>query len=122
MFVAINDARFWYRAARKYPADPIADEEGYERTIERTQDFLGSDQFAFKFGCGTGTTARRLAHSVARIAATDISGEMIDIARKSRRRKAAAISNYRSQHLTQHRGRMKPSMSPWASMSCIWWP
>ena len=82
MFRIANDARFWDRIARKYATDPIADIAGYERTLERTRHYLKGDETAFEFGCGTGTTALRLAPSVARIMATDLSGEMIAIARE----------------------------------------
>lgn len=82
MVRAANDARFWDRIARKYAADPIADMAGYERTIERTRHYLKGEQTAFEFGCGTGTTALRLAPALARIVATDISGGMIAIARE----------------------------------------
>lgn len=82
MFCIANDARFWDRIARKYAADPIADMAGYERTLERSRHYLRGDEMAFEFGCGTGTTALKLAPFVARIVATDISGEMIAIARE----------------------------------------
>jgi ubiquinone/menaquinone biosynthesis C-methylase UbiE len=82
MFRAVNDAKFWDRIARKYAADPIADMAGYERTLEQTRHYLKGDETAFEFGCGTGTTALKLAPFVARIVATDISGEMIAIARE----------------------------------------
>jgi len=86
MPLAENDPRFWDRIARKYAADPIADMAGYERTLEHTRRYLKSGNVAFEFGCGTGTTALKLAPSVARLIATDISSEMIAIARE----KAAA--------------------------------
>jgi ubiquinone/menaquinone biosynthesis C-methylase UbiE len=76
-----NDARFWDRVARKYAADPIADVAGYERTLERTRHYLRGDETAFEFGCGTGTTALRLAPFVRSIVGTDISPAMIAIAR-----------------------------------------
>ena len=82
MFRAVNDARFWDRIATKYAADTIADMAGYERTLARTRDFLDDGQTAFEFGCGTGTTALGLAPFVARMVATDISGNMIAIARQ----------------------------------------
>ncbi|WP_338000422.1 class I SAM-dependent methyltransferase [Chelativorans sp. YIM 93263] len=44
--------------------------------------YLKGDEAAFEFGCGTGATALKLAPSVARIVATDISSEMIAIARE----------------------------------------
>lgn len=86
-----NDTRFWDRAARKYAAGPIADMVGYERTVERTRHHLKDDDTVLEFGCGTGTTALRLAPSVRRIVASDISGEMIAIARENA--EAAAIGN-----------------------------
>lgn len=77
-----NEAGFWDRIARKYAAGPVADPEGYERTIARTRDHLDRSMDVIEFGCGTGTTALKLAPSVGRIVATDISAEMIAIARE----------------------------------------
>lgn len=85
MFRNADDARFWDRAARKYSTDPISDVAGYERTLERTRHYLRGDQTALEFGCGTGTTALKLAPFVGRIVASDISGEMIAIARENAR-------------------------------------
>jgi ubiquinone/menaquinone biosynthesis C-methylase UbiE len=82
VFRIANDARFWNRIACKFAADPIADMAGYERTLERARHYLKGDEMVFEFGCGTGTTALRLAPFVGRIVATDISGEMIAIARE----------------------------------------
>lgn len=80
--MASNDTRFWDRIAAKYAADPIEDMVGYERTLEATRRFLGRELTAYEFGCGTGTTALKLAPSLARITATDISSKMIAIARQ----------------------------------------
>lgn len=77
-----KDADFWNRIARKYARDPIGDMAGYERTLAATQAHLKGTDVAFEFGCGTGTTALKLAPSTARIVATDISDEMIAIARE----------------------------------------
>lgn len=77
-----DDSRFWDRIARKYAADKIADEAGYERTLARCLDYLKPSDKALEFGCGTGTTALRLAPSVGALIASDISGEMIAIARE----------------------------------------
>ena len=82
-----DDARFWDRTARKYAAGPIADTGGYERTLDATRQHLKSSDLALEFGCGTGTTALRLSDSVERITASDLSPEMIAIARE----KAAAL-------------------------------
>ena len=76
------DARFWNRIARKYAADPIKDMTGYERTLERTRGLLRSSDIVMELGCGTGTTALKLAPCVSRIVATDVSSEMIAIARE----------------------------------------
>ena len=92
MFRAVNDARFWDRIATKYAADTIADMAGYERTLARTRDFLDGGQTAFEFGCGTGTTALGLAPFVARMVATDISGNMIAIARQMAPNRALHLS------------------------------
>jgi len=86
MLATTSDTRFWDRAARKYAADPIKDMAGYERTLERTRQLLSRSDTVLEIGCGTGTTALRLAPSVTRIVATDVSNEMIAIARE----KAAA--------------------------------
>jgi ubiquinone/menaquinone biosynthesis C-methylase UbiE len=80
------DARFWDRIARKYAADPIKDMDGYARTVDRTRNYLRSTDTALELGCGTGTTALKLAPDVCHMVATDLSGEMIAIARE----KAAA--------------------------------
>lgn len=83
---AAKDIRFWDRIARKYAASPIEDMAGYERSIEHCRRLLKDTDAVFEFGCGTGTTALKLAPSVARYVATDFSPEMIAIARE----KAAA--------------------------------
>ena len=80
------DARFWDRIARKYAADPIKDVEGYARTVDRTRHYLRDTDTVLEFGCGTGTTALKIAAHVSRMVATDLSGDMIAIARE----KAAA--------------------------------
>lgn len=77
-----GDAHFWDRIARKYAADPIKDMAGYERTLERTRHFLRPGGTVLELGCGTGTTALTLAPHVSRIVATDVSSEMIAIARE----------------------------------------
>ncbi|WP_447726127.1 class I SAM-dependent methyltransferase [Sphingomonas koreensis] len=75
-----NDARFWDRASRKYALAAVADRAGYERTLERTGAMLRPGDRVLELGCGTGTTALRLARDVRCYLATDISAEMIAIA------------------------------------------
>jgi len=79
---AATKARFWNRVARKYAADPIADMPGYEATLRRVQALLSPEHSVLEIGCGTGTTALRLAASTRRMLATDVSAEMIAIARE----------------------------------------
>lgn len=75
-------ARFWNRIARKYAADPITDVPGYEATLRRVQGLLSADQDVLEIGCGTGSTALRLAPHARRLLATDVSAGMIAIARE----------------------------------------
>lgn len=79
---AARKARFWDRIAVKYAADPIADMAGYETTLRRVQALLSSEQDVLELGCGTGTTALRLAPCTRRLLATDVSAGMIAIARE----------------------------------------
>ncbi|AOG23742.1 class I SAM-dependent DNA methyltransferase [Acidovorax sp. RAC01] len=73
-------ARFWDRIAPKYAADAIADLAGYEATLRRVQGLLSTSQDVLEIGCGTGSTALRLAPFTRSLLATDVSPAMIDIA------------------------------------------
>ncbi len=75
-----KDARFWDRAAAKYAKSPVSDEAGYARSIERTAELLRPEMRVLELGCGTGSTALRLAPHVGGYIGTDISSEMIAIA------------------------------------------
>lgn len=76
-----SDTGFWDRSAPKYAATPVADQPGYARTLESTRALLRQENRVLELGCGTGSTALALATSVQGYLATDISGEMIAIAR-----------------------------------------
>lgn len=75
-------ARFWDRIARKYAADPIADMPGYEATLRRVQRLLNPEMNVLEIGCGTGSSALRLAPFTRQLLATDVSASMIAIARE----------------------------------------
>ena len=80
--VVSRKARFWDRIARKYAADPIADMPGYEATLRRVQGLLTAEMNVLEIGCGTGSTALRLAPFTRRLLATDVSAGMVAIARE----------------------------------------
>lgn len=82
MIGRIDDIVFWDRIARKYANAPIRDMAGYERTLDRVRSLLTPTCAVLELGCGTGTTALRLAPDVGRIVATDASREMIEIAKE----------------------------------------
>ena len=76
-----RDAKFWDRIAKKYAAKPVADQDVYEQKLARTNRYLTAHDQVLEIGCGTGTTALFHASRVASILATDISANMINIAR-----------------------------------------
>lgn len=73
-------SRFWSKMARKYAAQPIKDEAAYEQTLARTTAHLGTQDTVLELGCGTGSTAFRLAGAVTSYLATDYADGMIEIA------------------------------------------
>lgn len=79
---AASDAQFWDRISPKYARDTITDQGGYERTLDRTRMLLALGDQVLELGCGTGSTALRLAGDVRRYLATDLSAGMIEIARE----------------------------------------
>lgn len=76
-----SDARFWDRTSPRYAKSRIADQAGYERTVEVTRALLRPNDRVLELGCGTGSTALRLAGDVQSYVATDVSAGMIGIAK-----------------------------------------
>ena len=74
--------KFWNRVAEKYAKQPVRDQKAYDQTIARVKERLTPNDRVLEVGCGTGTTALRLADSVAHLRATDISENMIEIAQQ----------------------------------------
>ncbi len=73
--------RWWDKIAEKYSNDPIADVESWEFKLSKIRESLTPESRMLEFGCGTGGTARQLADAAGTILATDISGEMLAIAK-----------------------------------------
>jgi ubiquinone/menaquinone biosynthesis C-methylase UbiE len=73
-------AAFWNRVARRYAAMPMRNPEAWEETLDRTRAHLSKDACVLELGCGTGSTALRLAPDVMHYVATDDAAEMIVIA------------------------------------------
>ena len=75
------NASFWDKAAEKYARDPISNMAAYEETRDKMRAILQPHHRVLEIGCGTGSTALELADRVASYLATDLSGEMIRIAK-----------------------------------------
>lgn len=71
---------FWDRTAPKYARKPVGDPAAYEEKLARLATLLQPTDRVLEIGCGTATTALRLAPGVAHYTATDGSRGMIDIA------------------------------------------
>ena len=77
-----SDRKFWNKIARKYATSKIGDMASYEYTLARTQSHLLQTDHVLELGCGTGSTALVLAPCVGAYLGTDLSDEMIAIARE----------------------------------------
>ncbi len=71
---------FWDDIAEKYAGQPVGDPAAYEATLDHVRRYLRAGMQVRELGCGTGTTAVKLADTGAEIEGTDLSGEMIRIA------------------------------------------
>ncbi len=77
----MNAQPFWDRIAPKYAQNPVADPSAYEAKLSSVRALLRTMDRVLEIGCGTGSTALRLASGVSHITATDASRRMIGIAR-----------------------------------------
>lgn len=76
-----DKSRFWDKVAERYAKRPVADEAAYQKKLEVTQSYLRPDMELLEFGCGTGSTAIQHAPHVKHVRATDLSSNMLEIAR-----------------------------------------
>ncbi|WP_425099551.1 class I SAM-dependent DNA methyltransferase [Tropicibacter sp. S64] len=75
-----DTAPFWDRIADTYAARAVDNPAAWETTLERCRHWLRPEATALELGCGTGSTALKLADAVADYTGTDVSGAMIRIA------------------------------------------
>ena len=80
--MAKDPVQFWNKIARGYAKSPVRQQAAYEAKLAHTQTFFTPDTKLFEYACGTGTTALHHAPHVASVLATDLSDEMIAIARE----------------------------------------
>ena len=77
----VDSKTFWDKMAPKYAESQMRSVDDYEHTLARTLSYLTPQMRVVEMGCGTGTTALRLAPHVKAFVGTDQSSEMIRIAR-----------------------------------------
>lgn len=94
--MAVDPASFWNRVAARYAKAAMRDPAAYDATLARVRAHLAPADRVLELGCGTGTTAIRLADAAATITATDIAESMLDIARD--RAAAAGVTNVTFAH------------------------
>ncbi|HCH31910.1 MAG TPA: SAM-dependent methyltransferase [Oceanospirillaceae bacterium] len=77
--------KFWDKIANKYSQQKVADPGAYEKKLSITQQYFTPESNVLEFACGTGSTAIIHAPFVRSILATDISSNMIEIAKEKLR-------------------------------------
>jgi len=73
--------KFWDKTADKYSKSPIKNMAAYTETMDRTRARLSGGDNVLEIGCDTGSTALFLAGNVKDITASDVSGNMVGIAK-----------------------------------------
>ncbi|MDU8943970.1 class I SAM-dependent methyltransferase [Ovoidimarina sediminis] len=84
---------FWDNIAERYAARPVQNMDAYEKTLERVRSYIGPEHAVLEVGCGTGTTALKLAPHTGHTTATDFSPAMVAIGEAKAR--DAGVTNVR---------------------------
>lgn len=79
-----DTSAFWDSVAPRYARMALRNPAAYEQTLDLVKAHLQPDSRVLELGCGTGTTAMRLAPFVAQYDASDYSAEMITIAKEKK--------------------------------------
>jgi ubiquinone/menaquinone biosynthesis C-methylase UbiE len=79
--MAKDIAAFWDKHAKGYAKKPVKDVKSYEETLAAVAENLKPTDKVLEIGCGTGSTAVRMAGIVQKWVAADISPAMIEIAK-----------------------------------------
>ena len=75
----MDSAKFWDDMAASYAKSAIDDMDAYEYGLERTRSHIRASDQVLEIGCGTGSTALRLADAAKTMIATDIAPNMVAI-------------------------------------------
>ncbi|MCH7670420.1 MAG: class I SAM-dependent methyltransferase [Acidobacteria bacterium] len=76
-----RSASFWDRRAATYGKTEAENSQLHTAMVERSLMYLGSDDVALDFGCGTGALSYRFAPHVKALHGVDISRQMINAAK-----------------------------------------
>jgi len=76
-----RSARFWDGRAATYGKTEAENKKLHRAIVERSVKYLGNDDVALDFGCGTGALSYSLAPHVKTLHAVDVSPRMIDTAK-----------------------------------------
>jgi ubiquinone/menaquinone biosynthesis C-methylase UbiE len=91
-----KERSIWSKQAASYDRRTMRIyEEAYERSIRKACAVVSPDQCVLEVGCGTGILSLGVAPHVAKVIGTDISPEMIDVARDKAQRQGISNVEFR---------------------------
>lgn len=80
--MAKDSSIFWDKVAEKYYQRPVSNPAAWDQTLDSVRRYLRPEDRVLEIGGGTGGSAERLAPSVADYTLSDISAEMLRMARQ----------------------------------------